>query len=118
MDRKTAKSWADIAAATYQWIEIPAYSRNAIKRIAGKPKGYLSDTGLACYLQRISSPDGVAAHPLAGGRADLLHHMQQWEMESPQQIKHTFKRFSIPRAAHEYWEAMAIHPGIGYDIFN
>ncbi len=84
VDRKTAKSWTDIAAATYQWIEIPAYSRNAIKRIAGKPKGYISDTGLACYLQRISSPDGVAAHPLAGALfetwvlLDLLGRMESW----------------------------------------
>ena len=84
IDRKTALSWTGIASATYQWFEIPAYSRNAIKRIAGKPKGYLSDTGLACYLQRITSPDGVAVHPLAGALfetwvvLDLLKRMESW----------------------------------------
>ncbi len=66
LDRKTVKRWTDIAAMTYQWLEIPAYSRNAIKRIAGKPKGYFSDTGLACFMQRIAGPDGVAAHPMVG----------------------------------------------------
>lgn len=66
IDRKTAVNWTEIAASTYQWIEVPAYSRNAVKRIAGKRKGYLTDTGLACHLQRIHSPDGLAAHPLAG----------------------------------------------------
>ncbi len=86
IDRKTAKSWTEIASATYQWFEIPAYSRNAIKRIAGKPKGYLSDTGLACHLQRITSPDGVAAHPLAGALfetfvvLEVFKRMESWPM--------------------------------------
>jgi hypothetical protein len=66
VDRKTAKRWIGIAGATYQWTEIPAYSHNAVKRAAGKTKGYLSDTGLACHLQRIASPDVVAQHPLRG----------------------------------------------------
>ncbi len=66
VDRKTAKTWTDIAAATFQWREIPAYSRNAVKRIAGKPKGHFGDTGLACFLQRIPDAAGLSVHPLGG----------------------------------------------------
>lgn len=63
---QTASRWLDILQATYQWLEILPYHGNTIKRISGKPKGYLSDTGLACYLQRISSPQTLSAHPQLG----------------------------------------------------
>ncbi len=52
--------------ATFQWQEIPPYSGNAVKRISKRPKGHISDTGLACYLQRISSPRALAGHPMFG----------------------------------------------------
>ncbi|RME21017.1 MAG: ATP-binding protein, partial [Deltaproteobacteria bacterium] len=66
IDRKTAKAWVEIAISTFQWFELPAYSRNPVKRVASKPKGYISDTGMACYLQRLGSADALAASPLAG----------------------------------------------------
>ena len=64
--RKTALSWTEIAEATFQWITVPAFSRNPVKKIAGKKKGYFTDTGFACYLQRISSPDAIQSHPMKG----------------------------------------------------
>ena len=66
IDRKTALAWTEIAQATYQWISIPAFSRNAVKKIAGKSKGYFTDTGFICYLQRIGSPEALQNHPLKG----------------------------------------------------
>jgi uncharacterized protein len=66
IDRKTARAWTDIATATFQWHQVPAYSRNSIKRIAGKPKGHFGDTGLACHLQRVPVADGLSVHPLGG----------------------------------------------------
>ncbi|MBU1163505.1 MAG: DUF4143 domain-containing protein [Proteobacteria bacterium] len=59
-------AWTEIAQATFQWFTIPAFSRNPIKKIAGKEKGYFSDTGFLCYLQRISSPEAIGSHPLKG----------------------------------------------------
>lgn len=53
---QTARRWLDLLSATFQWCEVPAYSGNAVKRVSGKPKGYLADTGLACHAQAISSP--------------------------------------------------------------
>lgn len=64
--RKTAKAWTEIAGATFQWVTVPAFSRNPVKRIAGKKKGFFTDTGFICYLQRISTPDVIANHPLKG----------------------------------------------------
>ncbi|MDR1497862.1 MAG: ATP-binding protein [Puniceicoccales bacterium] len=62
----TAKKWFHNLRATFQWRELPAYSRNAVKRLSGKPKGYLSDTGLVCFLQHLDGVRAVNSSPLKG----------------------------------------------------
>jgi len=64
--RNTALAWTEIAESTFQWVSIPAFSRNPLKRISGKKKGFFTDTGFACYLHRIASPDTIASHPMQG----------------------------------------------------
>ncbi len=63
---KTAHRWLQLLVHTYQWSELPPFHMNAIKRLSHKPKGIISDTGIACYLQRITSPDALAAIPMQG----------------------------------------------------
>lgn len=63
---KTAQRWLQLLVHTYQWSELQPFHMNAIKRLSSKPKGIISDTGIACYLQRISSPDALAASPMRG----------------------------------------------------
>lgn len=63
---QTANRWLSILKGTFQWIEIPAWHGNTIKRISSKPKGYLSDTGLACHLSQITSPKALGGHPMTG----------------------------------------------------
>jgi predicted AAA+ superfamily ATPase len=63
---QTAKRWLSALQATFQWHEVPAWSGNLIKRISSKPKGYVSDSGLVCALQRISTPQTLSGHPLTG----------------------------------------------------
>jgi uncharacterized protein len=62
----TAGRWLDLIQHSYLWLETFPYSGNAIKRISTKRKGYITDTGLACYLQRISSTDALASSRLLG----------------------------------------------------
>lgn len=62
----TAKRWLNILSYTYQWLEIPPYHGNTIKRLCGKNKGYFTDTGFACYKQRISSPEALTISPQRG----------------------------------------------------
>jgi uncharacterized protein len=62
----TSRRWLDLLENTYQWKELFPYHGNTIKRISGKRKGFWRDTGLCCYLQRISSPDTLAVSPLRG----------------------------------------------------
>jgi len=63
---QTAQRWIAMLRGTFQWFEVPAYHGNTVKRVSGKPKGYLADTGLACTLQMISSAKALGGHPLAG----------------------------------------------------
>jgi hypothetical protein len=63
---QTAQRWLGTLRATFQWFEVPAYHGNAVKRVSGKPKGYIADTGLACSLHMLSSPRALDGNPLAG----------------------------------------------------
>jgi predicted AAA+ superfamily ATPase len=63
---QTAKSWLAVLKSTFQWFEVPAYSRNAVKKVSGKSKGYIADTGLACSLNLISSHKALGGHPMLG----------------------------------------------------
>ncbi len=62
----TAKQWLGVVRGTFQWLEVPAFSGNHLKRLSEKPKGYFCDSGLACYLLRLSSPIAVQGHPAFG----------------------------------------------------
>lgn len=63
---QTAQRWLNVLSATYQYVTIPPYFGNGIKRIAGKHKGYFIDTGMACHLMRITSADVLMGHPSLG----------------------------------------------------
>jgi predicted AAA+ superfamily ATPase len=63
---QTVQRWLAVIEGTFQWFKVPAYSRNLVKKIRSKPKGYIADTGLACSLNRISSPDALGGHPITG----------------------------------------------------
>ncbi len=63
---QTATRWLELLKATFQWYEISAYSGNTIKRLSGKPKGHISDTGLACFCLGISLPNNLSTHPMWG----------------------------------------------------
>ncbi len=63
---QTARRWLDMLRATFQWYDVPAFSQNAVKRVSGKPKGFIADSGFACHGQLISSPTALGGHPAMG----------------------------------------------------
>lgn len=63
---QTARRWLKILEATYQWRELPAFSGNPVKRVAGRSKGHIADSGLACFYAGIASPGALGAHPAFG----------------------------------------------------
>ena len=83
----TARRWRELLIHSYQWRELQPYHGNTIKRVSGKRKGYLSDTGLACYLQRLSTPGALPVSPLFGAL------FESWVVNSIQQ---QFIHFSAP----------------------
>ena len=54
---QTARKWLNLLQYTYQWVEILPYHNNTAKRLSEKRKGYFKDTGIACHLMRIHSPE-------------------------------------------------------------
>lgn len=63
---QTSQRWLDILKATFQWFEVPAYNGSAIKKVSNKPKGFIADTGIACWSRAISTPAALASHPSWG----------------------------------------------------
>ncbi len=62
----TARRWVSLFNASFQWIEIPPYHGNTIKRIYRKRKGYIADTGVASLLLKLSSPEVIGSSPHFG----------------------------------------------------
>jgi uncharacterized protein len=62
----TARRWLGLLIGTCQWFEVAPYQGNTIKRLSGKPKGYLADTGQVCFALAVSSPRSLESHPQAG----------------------------------------------------
>lgn len=89
---RTAERWLSLMRGTFQWHEIQPYHGNTIKRISGKKKGYIADTGVACMAQAVGSPGVLGGHPLLGALfetavvGDLLKQCQR--MSTPPNLYH------------------------------
>ena len=62
----TIQQWLSVLEASYIVFRLPPYSRNIGKRIVRANKLYFYDTGLACFLLGVQSPDHIRQHPLRG----------------------------------------------------
>lgn len=63
---RSATGWLEVLVASFQVIRMDAYSGNTVKRVSGRPKMHLTDTGLACHLLHLSSPEALGSHPALG----------------------------------------------------
>jgi predicted AAA+ superfamily ATPase len=66
ISQPTAKAWLSVLESTFIVFRLPAYSRNARKRLVKMPKLHFYDTGLACWLLGIRTTAQLRAHPLRG----------------------------------------------------
>ena len=73
VDIKTVKSWLEvlISGNIIRLIQ-PYYENSAVKRIVKHPKIYFCDTGLACYLARITDAETLRASYLGGHMAETF----------------------------------------------
>ncbi len=90
VSQPTARDYFEIAHGTFIWRRIPAYSRDAMKRVVKHPRGYLRDSGLLHALLRIPDADALLSHPQMG---------PSWEGMVVEEI---LRQLNALGAAHEY----------------
>ncbi len=66
VDHKTIGAWIGILQASYVIHLLPPFYNNFSKRIIKSPKLYFYDTGLACALLGITSPEQLNMHSSRG----------------------------------------------------
>ena len=66
IDRRTSQKWLSTLQASGLVYLLPAYSSNLTKRIIKTPKVYFLDSGLACFLANIDTPQALEASYLNG----------------------------------------------------
>jgi predicted AAA+ superfamily ATPase len=72
VSQPTVRDYFRIADGTFIGRHLPAYEKDAVKRVVKHPKGYLRDTGLAHFLLRIQDQDQLRAHPRMGASWESL----------------------------------------------
>lgn len=66
IDGKTVRRYVDLLEGLYLVRSLPAWSRNAGKRLVKAPKSYWRDTGLLHSLAGLHGIEQVLGHPLCG----------------------------------------------------
>ena len=62
----TITQWLSVLETTAQILIIPPFFENLGKRLIKSPKLYVADSGLACHLLGVDSPDELAKSPFLG----------------------------------------------------
>lgn len=62
----TVTAWLSVLQASYIATLLPPYFENTRKRLTKTPKIYFADTGLACHLLGIESPEQLARDKMRG----------------------------------------------------
>ncbi len=63
----TMRHWLSVLEASWLTIQLPPWYENFGKRVIKSPKVYFTDTGLACALLGIETPEQLSRDPAAGG---------------------------------------------------
>ena len=66
VSQPTAKAWLSVLETSFIAFRLPPFHANLRKRLVKMPKLHFYDTGLACWLLGIRSPDQLRSHPLRG----------------------------------------------------
>ena len=66
VSQPTARAWLSILEASYIAFRLPPFHANLGKRLVKMPKLHFYDTGLACWLIGIRTPEQLRTHPLRG----------------------------------------------------
>ena len=89
IDFKTAQAWLSVLETSYVVFRLPPYHRNFNKRIVKQPKLYFHDTGLACTLLGVESPEQLESHYMRGALFENAVILEQ--------LKKNFNAGRVPR---------------------
>jgi predicted AAA+ superfamily ATPase len=93
VSQPTARDYFHIAHGTFLWRTLPAWSKNASKRVTRHPRGYLRDTGLLHHLLQIANHRRLLSHPQMG---------HSWEGMVVEEIVRTLNAAGVPHSAYYY----------------
>lgn len=102
----TIRSWRETLVHTYQWRELPPYHGNTVKRLSKRRKGYITDTGIACWLQRNNSPEALPVSPHFGA------FFETWAVNA---VHKEIVRLSMPPAVYHWRTANGAEADIVLD---
>jgi len=66
ISQPSAKAWLSILERSFVAFRLPTFRSNLRKRLVKMPKLHFYDSGLACWLLGIRTPDQLRSHPLRG----------------------------------------------------
>ncbi|MGM0578072.1 MAG: ATP-binding protein [Myxococcota bacterium] len=66
VSHNTARSWLSVLETSFILLRLPAWHRTRRKQLTKSPKLHFVDSGLACNLLGIRSPEELRHHPLRG----------------------------------------------------
>lgn len=66
VSHNTARQWLSVLEAGFLVQRLPAWHNNQRKQVVKAPKLHFIDSGLACYLLDIRTPEQLRHHPLRG----------------------------------------------------
>ncbi len=66
ISQPTVREWLSILETGFIVFRVPSYHSNLRKRLVKMPKLHFYDTGLACWLLGIRTPEQLRSHPLRG----------------------------------------------------
>ena len=100
VDYKTIQAWISVLQTSFIIFLLPPYHKNFNKRLVKSPKLYFYDSGLACSLLGIRSPDDLLVHFLRGELYEsfIMSELHKQNVHSNRQINFYYWRDS---AGHE-----------------
>ncbi len=66
VSQPTAKAWLSVLETSFVVFRLPAFHANMRKRLVRMPKLHFYDTGVACWLLGIRTPEQLQFHPMRG----------------------------------------------------
>lgn len=66
ISQPTAIKWASVMEASFLLFRLEPHFKNFNKRLTKSPKLFFCDTGLVCFMLRITPPEQLESHPLRG----------------------------------------------------